>query len=599
MAKTQLFANWSWKRKLPEPFDTEPETSTVHYSQYCNTSAKKSTLHSACLSAILAYMEMDTSITPGSVSSCAFGTQGEKMIVEYASRTGEIHAVIFNKTNGKFTAGRFDVADPSANAKVYSMKDSGNSGSALLFTLIPLAMEDREFKEQFDALAACKTAGYPDMEKADEAAYILCDNLYRRIENADNLGSDGIKIVIPTTGNVQQITPLNLTKGTYSPSSVLFGSFQIFKPGASRAASAVIDKNNFSGQYSFSRRTFSQREQLLIPALEDWYVIPPEVESICKHTNMTTTSTQPMRNFLLRGAAGTGKTEAAKAIAAGLGLPYLFYTCSANTEIFDLLGQMLPDTDGTIPFSGTDALPSLEDIQMDPPSAYYKLTGDYEETVTETEVYDKLVEVITLQAKQTDEGSKQSGQHFRYVETPLIQAMRNGYLIEIQEPTVIANPGVLVGLNGLLDRCASVVLPTGEIVKRHPDTVVVVTTNTNYAGCRDLNQSIISRMNLVMDLEEPDTDTLVSRVVNITGCSDTSAVVEMAKAVLEINEHCRETMINDGSCGVRELISWVQSYMISGSILESANYTVLSSSSNDPESRAEIYSTCLEGKFAA
>lgn len=76
-----------------------------------------------------------------------------------------------------------------------------------------------------------------------------------------------------------------------------------------------------------------------------------------------------------------------------------------------------------------------------------------------------------------------SGQRFRYVETPLITAIRNGYVIEIQEPTVIANPGVLVGLNALLDRCASVTLTTGEVIHRHPDTVVVVTTNNNYAGC--------------------------------------------------------------------------------------------------------------------
>lgn len=40
----------------------------------------------------------------------------------------------------------------------------------------------------------------------------------------------------------------------------------------------------------------------------------------------------------------------------------------------------------------------------------------------------------------------------------------------------------------------------------------------------------------------------------------------MAKAVTEISEHCRETMISDGSCGVRELISWVQSYMVSGNV---------------------------------
>lgn len=598
MAKTPLFQNWSWKRTLPEPFKDEDTVSTVHYSKYCTTSTKKATLHAAALSAILAYMEMDTSITPGSASECAFGTQGEKLIAEYQSRTGELHAVVFNKTNRKFIAGRFDVADPSSNAKVYSIKDSGNTGTAIFFTLLPLAMEEEEFKEQYDILAKCKQDGFADMEKADTAAYILCDNLYRRIENADSLGMAGIKVAIPSTGNLQQITPLNLNKGTYSPTSVLFGNFRIFTPGAKAAAAVSIDKEHFSGQYSFSGRTFPLKEQLLIPRLEDWYVIPPEVESICKHAQMTTNGTQPMRNFLLRGPAGTGKTEAAKAIAAGLGLPYLFYTCSANTEIFDLLGQMLPDTEGKVSDTVCE-YPTLMDIQMDPPSAYYKLTGQYEENITEGEVYDKLVEVIALQARQENENGKPQGQYFRYVETPLIQAIRNGYVIEIQEPTVIANPGVLVGLNGLLDRCASVVLPTGETIKRHPDTVVIVSTNTNYAGCRDLNQSIISRMNLVIDMEEPDTDTLVNRVVNITGCTDTGTVVEMAKTMLEINEHCRETMITDGSCGVRELISWVQSYMVSGSILESANYTVLSSASSDPENRAEIFSTCLEGKFAA
>lgn len=593
MAKTPLFQNWSWKRTLPEPFDKEDAVSTASYSKYCIGSTKKATLHSAALSAILAYMDMDTAVTPGSTSECAYGTQGEKLVAEYQSRTGEIHAVIFNKTNRKFVAGRFDIADPSANTKVYSIKDSGNTGTALFFALLPLALKDLEFKEQYDKLASCKQAGYPDMETADEAAYILCDNLYRRIENADNLGNDGIKIVVPPTGNIQQITPLNLTKGTYSPTSVLFGTFRIFKPGSSVAASIHIDKDHFSGKYSFSSRTFSPKEQMQIPKLEDWYIIPPEVDSICKHIQLTTAGTQPMRNFLLRGPAGTGKTEAAKAIAAGLGLPYLFYTCSANTEIFDLLGQMLPDTNSSA-CSLPEEYPSLMDIQMDPPSAFYKLTGQYQEGITDGEVYDKLVETITLRAKQKETDSNQNGQHFRYVETPLIEAIRKGYVIEIQEPTVIANPGVLVGLNGLLDRCASVVLPTGEVVRRHPDTVVIVTTNINYAGCRDLNQSIISRMNLVIDLDEPDMDTLVNRVTKITGCTDTSVVAEMAKAVTEISEHCRETMISDGSCGVRELISWVQSYMVCGDIREAAHYTILPSATADAISRAEVEESCLD-----
>lgn len=235
---------------------------------------------------------------------------------------------------------------------------------------------------------------------------------------------------------------------------------------------------------------------------------------------------------------------------------------------------------------------------MDPPSAYKKLTGIYDESVTDAEVYNKLLEVMEQDAKALA-SENSTGQRFRYVETPLINAIRNGYLIEIQEPTVIANPGVLVGLNALLDRCASITLTTGEVIHRHPDTVVVITTNNNYAGCRDMNQSVISRMNLIMDVEAPDADTLAERTMKVTGCTDKSIVTDMAVTIQEISERCKETMINDGSCGVRELISWVQSYMVCGDVLEAAKYTVLSSVSSDPENRADIQSSCLEQKFAA
>ena len=497
MAKIQLFATWTWKMSLPAPFDTVTDNvSKVHYSRYCTVATKKSTLHSPILSAILAYLEMDTSFTPGSTSECAIGTQGDKIISEYQSRTKEIHAVVFNKKNGKFNVGRF--ADATSAPKVYSVKDGGNTGTALFFTLIPEALTDDEFKEYYDILGKCKNDGFTDMDEAQKAAFILCDNLYRRIEGADTLPNSGIHLNIPATGNLAPLTPMNLNKKAYSPSSVLYGDFTILTGSpASSGAVVMTDKNDFINHFPLSERTFSPQEQLLIPRIEDWYVIPPEVVTICKHAYQTTNSVQPMRNFMMRGPAGTGKTEGAKAIAAGLGIPYLYYTCSANTESYDFLGQMLPETDEKS--NNFKEYPSLMDIQMDPPSAYKKLTGIYDEAITDAEVYNKLLEVMEQDAKALASDNA-TGQRFRYVETPLINAIRNGYLIEIQEPTVIANPGVLVGLNALLDRCASITLTTGEVIHRHPDTVVVITTNNNYAGCRDMNQSVISRMNLIMDV---------------------------------------------------------------------------------------------------
>ena len=595
MAKIPLFGNWTWKLSLPEPFDSVANNiSTAHYSIYCTTATKKSTLHGPALSAILAYLEMDTSLSPASTSECAIGTQGDKIVAEYQSRTKEIHVVVFNRKNGKFNVGRFD--DITSSPRVYSLKDGNQTGTALFFSLIPEAMKDDEFKENYDLLGKCKNDGFSDMATAEKAAFILCDNLYRRIESADAVPAAAIRLNIPATGNLSPLTPMNLNKNAYSPSSILFGTFQILTGTSHTAAAIAPSKNDFINHFPLSERTFTPEEQLLIPKIEDWYVIPPEVVTICKHAQLTTNGIQPMRNFMMRGPAGTGKTEGAKAIAAGIGLPYLYYTCSANTEIYDFLGQMLPETEDNS-FSQKE-YPSLMDIQMDPPSAYKKLTGIYDENVIDTEVYNKLLEVMEQDAKALATENS-SGQRFRYVETPLITAIRNGYLIEIQEPTVIANPGVLVGLNALLDRCASITLTTGEVIHRHPDTVVVITTNNNYAGCRDMNQSVISRMNLIMDIEAPDVDTLAERTMKVTGCTDKSLVTDMAASVQEISERCKETMINDGSCGVRELISWVQSYMVCGNVLEAAKYTILSSVSGDPENRADILSSCLEQKFAA
>ena len=398
---------------------------------------------------------------------------------------------------------------------------------------------------------------------------------------------------------IPTLKPFNIQNGLYSPTNALLGEFQVMKPGHSTKRSAAsVSASDFVNKYLLSdSRTLTPEEELTVPQLPNWYVIPEEIKRICEHAKLTTNTVQPMRNFLLRGPAGTGKTEGAKAIAAGLHLPYRCITCSANSEIFDLLGQILPDVEGTNTAMAGE-YPSFQDISLDPATAYQKLTGIYDENVSEETVYQKLTDTI-FQKVQAEHPADSSKQHFKYVDTPLVEAIRYGYLVEIQEPTVIANPGVLVGLNSLLDRCNSVFLPNGEVITRHPDTTIVVTTNNDYAGCKPMNQSVISRMNLVIDLDEPDEDTLVERVLGITGCTDKSTVKTMARIIKSISEYCRENLITDGCCGVRELISWVQSFMICEDIREAARYTILSSVSSDAESRIEIESSCLDTLLAA
>lgn len=130
---------------------------------------------------------------------------------------------------------------------------------------------------------------------------------------------------------------------------------------------------------------------------------------------------------MLRGPSGVGKTDGAKAIAAGLGLPYVFITCSTNTEIMDFIGQILPDVDIKKSPQAGNPYPTFEDITMDPATAYQKMTGEYIEDITEDDVYKKLIEIIETRSGSGDKHG------FQYVDTPLIDAIRYGYLCEIQE----------------------------------------------------------------------------------------------------------------------------------------------------------------------
>lgn len=605
MPASKLISNWTFnKRKLPEPFQDysdSPRFSDLA-SKYCTQPKKQCTLHASMLRAALAFMDIEEPLN-GAEPEGAIGSQSNNYtIAEYPSRLGELHAVIYNRLTGKFIAGRYEKpVDQSDSPNKYILKEDGNTGAALFFALLPTALEDEECNKYYQKLKEHRRIGYVDLNDAAENAAVFCDNLYRRLRYGDALpGGCALRAEISSSGAVSPLKTMNVENGTYTPTNVISGKFQVFTPETRTKSPCIIKHADFISKYPLTEtRILSPSEELMVPSIADWYIIPQEIKLICEHAKATTLSQQPMRNFLLRGPAGTGKTEGAKAIAAGLHLPYCCFTCSANTEILDLLGQILPDLENKT-YSKVDFQyhPTVQELLLDPVTVYEKLTGVYDETTTEDKILQMLWDIY-MEHIGNPVSAPQHSPGFRYVDTPLVEAIRNGWVVEVQEPTVIANPGVLVGLNSLLDRCNCVTLPNGEKITRHPDTIIVVTTNIEYAGCKGINQSVISRMNLIMDMDEPDEDTLVARVLGITGCTDKSAVVTMARIIKSISEYCKQNLITDGCCGVRELISWVQSYMICKDIEEAANITVLSSVSADLDSREEVRQNCIDTLLAA
>ena len=610
---------FNYSRSLPVPFDTMTNKKVKVASMY--GAKTESTLCGSVIKAVHAMCRCMNGTGEGAVGQI----DTNKSVAEYKSSVGPdaYHLVVFDAASGSALASVYD--KNTELIEQYVAHPSQRDGAAIFFALMPFLMSDVEFDETFQEYYDQFIAGYPDMAKATESMAILCDNAYRRIK--DDTCPAHINITVDKSGNLMRVSQGQLDSGSFVPTSVTAGEFTIFAktgPAVIKKAGVVVEHTDFVGKYPLTPgRTLSALELSLIPKLPEWYIIPPEVVDICKHAQKTTGRPMQTRNFLLRGPAGTGKTMGAKAIAAGLGLPYMKYTCSANTEIFDFTGMIFPETDavstgsseldrereilksmGGISYTNVAKLmrlPDLDDMDYDPAGVYQALTGVENLAATVQDcmsvVLEKVTEKVQALSKRA-ETRQSSGQNYTYVETDFVKALKHGYLVEVQEPSTIIQPGVLVGLNSLLEQEGSITLPTGEIIRRHPDTVVIVTTNVSYEGCRQMNQSVVDRMSLVKDIELPEPEVMVQRAMAVTGCADEYLVSQMVQVVNDMADYCRKNSITDGTCGMRSLIDWVISAEISGDPYLSAKYTVISKATADEEDREALITTILDPMFA-
>ena len=607
---------FNFSRPLPEPFDTLANKKVGVSSIYGDGTT--ATLCSTVIKAVHAVCRCMDGSGEGAV-----GVIDHRTVAEYKSSMGpdSYHLVVYDSKTGALMASVYD--NNTETFENYVLNSAGRDGAAVMMALFPVLMKDKEFKEKFDEYRACFASGYPDLVKATECMAVLCDNVYRRVK--DDTCAAAVTLNVDRTGNLMRVSQVQLDSGAFTPSEVLAGEFCIFAKTARvmvKRAGTLVGHEDFIGKYQMRPRALSEAEAALVPKLPEWYIIPQEAVDICRHAQATTGKPTRMRNFLLRGPAGTGKTMGAKAIAAGLNLPYMKYTCSAGTEIFDFVGQLFPDSEsgstgderldqereilksmGGINYANIAKLmelPDLDDMDYDPAGVYRALTGMEKESATSQDcmgiVLDRVTEKVRALSRR-EENAGNSGQTFTYIETDFIKALKNGYLIELQEPSTIVQPGVLVGLNSLLEQGGSITLPTGEVITRHPDAVVVVTTNISYEGCRGLNQSVIDRMSLVRDVELPTPEVMAQRAMSITGASDEIQVARMVQVVNDLSEYCRKNSITDGSYGMRGLIDWITSSEITGDVYQSALYTVISKAATDEEDREALVSTVLEPVF--
>ncbi|ASZ07582.1 AAA family ATPase [Enterococcus thailandicus] len=278
-------------------------------------------------------------------------------------------------------------------------------------------------------------------------------------------------------------------------------------------------------------------------------------------------------NILLEGDAGSGKTQLAKALSADLQLPYTKVTCFADMDKSDVFGALLPVVEAV----DADSQELLEAIsQTESFDAVLRLVQSHYQ-LDVLSAREKLAEFV----QQIEAKSETTPIHYKYYPSEIVRAMEKGYLLEIQEPTVIRDASVLVALNSALEPNGMLNLPTG-IVRRHPDCVVVITTNRNYQGNRPLNESLRDRMQHAEKMDLPSLEVMVERAVGKTGIQDSSILFKMAEIIRLLDETAKANAIK-GVAGMRSYFYWVNTMKQGQDLLQSIYPKVLYKLTTDPD----------------
>ena len=89
------------------------------------------------------------------------------------------------------------------------------------------------------------------------------------------------------------------------------------------------------------------------------------------------------------------------------------------------------------------------------------------------------------------------------MESKFAQAIENGWLVTLEEFTNVRDSAVAILINQLMDGYQELTLPTGKVIHRHPNTVVVFACNTDENQTGELQASTLSRLTTMYYIDFP------------------------------------------------------------------------------------------------
>ncbi|EMF0394750.1 ATP-dependent protease ATP-binding subunit ClpX [Enterococcus sp. AZ078] len=314
-----------------------------------------------------------------------------------------------------------------------------------------------------------------------------------------------------------------------------------------------------------SHRTSQEEQRIAAEIFENWN--DPEMK---------------ISNILLEGDAGSGKTQLAKALSADLQLPYTKITCFADMDKSDVFGALLPIVESDVDEDQEliDAINQTETLE-----AVLRLIKNHYNLSTEM-AKSKLADFIKRM-----EQNENSSVRYKYYPSEIVRAIEKGYLLEIQEPTVIRDASVLVALNSALEPNGLLNLPTGVVV-RHPDCVIIITTNRNYQGNRPLNESLRDRMQHAEKMDLPSLEVMAERALGKTKIQQPELLLKLAEIIRLLDDTAKANAIK-GVAGMRSYFYWANTWKQGQDLFQSIYPKVLYKLTTVPE-ELEILTQALE-----
>lgn len=383
----------------------------------------------------------------------------------------------------------------------------------------------------------------------------------------------------------QTINLSQVEVGRLNPTKILCGEFIGFKTANTKIKN--VSMSEIKDSYKLNpKREFTKEEKDMMFKVPNWYTPSANVISIAEKVKRSWDGEEHLRktNILMEGPAGTGKTMDAKVLSALFGLPYTKVTCFSDMDSSDITGAILPVAEEEKKLD----IPTDDDIFFDPAGSFEFVTGKKLSKAEAMKITEEDVR-SAIEHKYEEFYASNEGQNtprYVYYASEIVKAFEFGYLCEIQEPTCIADAAVFLILNSALEKDGVINLAQ-RTVKRHPETIFVVTTNRDYEGCRPLNQAIRDRFNIAKRVKMPSNEEQVERLVSATGCKVRPFLNTVVETFNNLNQFLKDNGIN-ASVSMRGMIDFVADVMRGLNIRESVMEDIVYKITTDDDEVSEI-----------